>query len=98
MDELRDHLTEREGKLFSKTARNLGKILNEPGKLFFGDRDFAVETMTWISNLDQQGVICEKVAEMLLKKSSHPSLVLLKDQLSCDFLSSFKNQEGETPK
>ncbi len=98
LDELRNHLMEREGKLFSKTARNLGKILNEPGKLFFEDREFAVKTMTWISNLDQRGVICEKVAEMLLKKGRHPCLVLLKDQLSCDFLSSFKNQEGEKPK
>ena len=60
--------------------------MNEPGELFFRDREFAVKTMTWISNLDQQGVICEKVAEMLLKKGNHPSLVHLKDQLSCDFL------------
>ena len=30
----------------------------------------------------------ENVAKMLLRKSTHPSLALLNDQLSCDFLSS----------
>ena len=91
LDELRDHLKEREGKLFTKTASYLGQILNEPGELFFEDREFAIKTMTWISRQGQQGVICENVAKMLVKESSHPSLVHLKDQLSCDVLSLFKN-------
>ena len=87
-DELRDHLRKREGNLFSETAKHMGKILNEPRELFFEDRAFAVKTMTWISSLDQQEVLCENVAKMLLRKSTHPSLALLDDQLSCNFLSS----------
>ena len=90
-DELKDHLRKREGNLFSETAKHLGKILNEPRELFFKDRAFAVKTMAWISNLDQQEVLCEKVANMLLGKSNHSSLALLNDQLSCDFLSSLQS-------
>ncbi|MBT3255760.1 MAG: HD domain-containing protein [Deltaproteobacteria bacterium] len=90
LNELRDHLKEREGKLFAKTAIILGKTLNEPRELFFRDKEFAIKTMTWISNLGQQGVICENVAKMLVNKSSHPSLVFLKNQLSCGFLSSLQ--------
>ena len=90
-DELRDHLQKREGNLFSETAKQLGKILNEPRELFFEDRAFAVKTMIWISNLDQQEVLCEEVAKMLLRKNNHPSLVLLNDQLSCAFLSLLKS-------
>jgi HD superfamily phosphodiesterase len=87
LTELREHLKGREENLFVKTAINFAKRLNEPMEVFFGDKEFAIKTMTWISNLDQQEVICEDVANLLLKKSNHPCLVLLKDQLSCNFLS-----------
>ena len=86
-DELRGHLEEREGNLFSKTAKRLGKVLNEPRALFFSDRDFGIKIMTWISSLDEQEILCEDIANRLLNQSPHPSLVLLKDQLSCDLLS-----------
>ena len=86
LKELEDHLKEREERLFTKTAVNMGKALNQPRELFFRDQEFAMKTMTWISNLDQQGVLCEHVAEMLVNESSHPSLARLRDQLSCDFL------------
>ena len=86
LKELEDHLKEREERLFTKTAIDMGKTLNQPRELFFRDKEFAMKTMTRISNLDQQGVICENVAEMLVNESSHPSLARLRDQLSCDFL------------
>ena len=47
---LRNHLKERQVKLFTDTARALVKDLNASWDLFFGDKAFALRTMAWISS------------------------------------------------
>ena len=80
------HLRERESKLFTSTAKNLVRNLSRFRDLFFKDKQFALKTITWISNLAYQGVITDEIAERLLLKNHHQSIHILKDQLSCNYL------------
>lgn len=86
LKKLRNHLIERQDRLYTETARRLANQLRGSVDLFFGDRRFALETMTWISQLATQGVITERVAEQLVSSSDHPCLRRLKDQLECRHL------------
>jgi HD superfamily phosphodiesterase len=87
---LRNHLKERQVKLFTNTAKNLAKSLNKSRDCFFRDEEFALRTIAWISEQANQGVISDEIAENLAKESRHESARVLKDQLSCSYLRSLK--------
>ena len=86
LKKLENHLTQRQNRLYTQTARRLANHLRGSVDLFFRDRRFALETMTWVSRLATRGIITEKVAEQLVSRSDHPSLGRLKDQLECRYL------------
>ncbi len=86
LNKLESHLMERQDRLYTETARRLANQLRGPVDLFFRDRPFALETMTWVSSLANEGIITERVAEALVSCRDHPCLRGLKDQLECRYL------------
>jgi hypothetical protein len=90
LNRLRNHLKERQAKLFTNTAKSLAKNLNRSRDLFFKDEEWALRTIRWISEQANLGVISDEIAEMLAKESQHESARVLKDQLSCNYLRSLK--------
>jgi HD superfamily phosphodiesterase len=87
---LKDHLSERQVKLFTNSAKDLAKELNKSRDGFFKDEAFALRTMAWISEQANQGVISDEIAERLARESRHESARVLKDQLSCRYLRALK--------
>jgi len=90
LNKLRDHLRERQAKLFTNTAKNLATRLSRSRDLFFKDRKWALSTLAWISEQANRGVISDEIAEMLAKESQHESARVLRDQLTCSYLRSSK--------
>ena len=86
LKKLENHLTQRQNRLCTETARQLANHLRGSVDLFFRDRRFALETMTWVSRLATRGIVTEKLAKQLISRSDHPSLRRLKDQLECRYL------------
>lgn len=86
LKKLENHLAERHKRLYTETARRLANQLSGSVDLFFRDRRFALETMTWVSRLATRGVISDRVAQQLATRSDHPCLQRLKDQLECKHL------------
>jgi uncharacterized protein len=84
--ELEEHLKMREKKLFTRTAKVLGRELNKDRKLYFKDLDFALSLMGEISEMASNGMISDEIANKLCKDQEHLSLVALKRQLSCKYL------------
>jgi uncharacterized protein len=86
LETLKNHLSARKDRLYTKTAIKLAKVLAGTLDDFFLDRRFALKTMAWISRQARQGIISDKISETLASRRDHPCMDRLKSQLECSYL------------
>lgn len=86
LKKLISHLEERGEKLFTTTAKDLVAKTNVYRRQFVDDRNFALAVLPEISQMAMDGKTSDFIASTLVNKYSHPSLVGLELQLSCDYL------------
>jgi uncharacterized protein len=71
---LQQHLRERREKLYTATAKQLVRILNNTLTRFFADQPEAIKTLETIMQYAKRGVISDEIAQKLLSKANIQSL------------------------
>lgn len=80
---IRQHLTWRRSKLFTKTAQKLAGLLNKPLGRFFADEGVAIDVIGTIIKQAKAGIISEKIAKLLLNKNRNGFTLMLDKQIKC---------------
>lgn len=72
---LREHLAERERKLYTITAKRLVRVLNEPLQPFFANQARAVELLAMIIDSAKTGIVADEIANMPFLKEFRSTLM-----------------------
>jgi uncharacterized protein len=88
LDFVRNHIEERESKLYFTFSKELVKDLNRILDSFLSDRDSAIAIIDAIVEQASQGITSEKVAEMIIEEHDvdEDFLDTVKSQMAVDYL------------
>lgn len=91
LNKLRSHLQKRRLSLYTETAQSIVKKLNKNIDLFFAYEKQSLNTLKEISKLAYKGKTSDSIARKLIKNEKNNFSKLLKQQLSCTYLSKIIN-------
>lgn len=86
LKKLKEHLKSREISIYTKTGKRLVDSLNEQIPSFFAEENLSLNLMQMVSEKASRGFTSDKIARMLIKRSTSKIYKNLKSQLNCSYL------------